>query len=114
MADMECESEQSSEDPDNRESNATYTRRTPRPEPPNGPALRSMEPEVLRADEHLGKLCQLLNGAIQGRREEAIRSYRRGVQSALQRMEETAERLVRTNRWDSSLVEQLMLSLIHI
>jgi hypothetical protein len=67
-----------------------------------------MEPEVHRADEHLGKLCQLLDRAIEERREEAIRSYRRGVQSALQRMEGTAERLVQANRWDTSLVGQLM------
>jgi hypothetical protein len=72
--------------------------------------LRRDVPEVQQADEY-SYICRVstwLKQAINARRAEAIKSYRRPLHSGLLRLEDAATRAAQARRWDLSVVDVLM------
>jgi hypothetical protein len=70
--------------------------------------LRRDVPEVQQADEYMCRVSTWLKQAIDARRAEAIKSYRRALRSGLLRLEDAATRAAQARRWDLSLVDALM------
>ncbi len=61
-----------------------------------------------QADEYVSRVSTWLKQAIDTRRAEAIKSYRRALHSGLLRLEDAATRAAQARRWDISLVDGLM------
>jgi hypothetical protein len=78
------------------------------PGAPTGMTLRRDVPEVQQADEYVSRVSTWLKQAIDARRVEAIKSYRRALHSGLLRLEDAATRAAQARRWDLSLVDVLM------
>jgi hypothetical protein len=78
------------------------------PTAPTGMTLRRDVPEVQQADEYVSRVSTWLKQAIDTRRAEAIKSYRRALHSGLLRLEDAATRAAQARRWDLSLVDVLM------
>jgi hypothetical protein len=78
------------------------------PGPPTGMTLRRDVPEVQQADEYVCRVSTWLKQAIDARRAEAIKSYRRALHAGLLRLEDAATRAAQARRWDLSLVDVLM------
>jgi hypothetical protein len=78
------------------------------PGAPTGMTLRRDNPEVQEADEYVCQVSTWLKQAIDTRRAEAIKSYRRALHSGLLRLEDAATRAAQARRWDLSLVDVLM------
>jgi hypothetical protein len=78
------------------------------PGAPTGMTLRRDDPEVQQADEYVCRVSTWLKQAIDTRRAEAIKSYRRALHSGLLRLEDAATRAAEARRWDLSLVDVLM------
>ncbi len=78
------------------------------PGAPTGMTLRRDVPEVQQADEYVSRVSTWLKQAIDTRRAEAIKSYRRALHSGLLRLEDAATRAAQARRWDLSLVDVLM------
>ena len=78
------------------------------PGPPTGMMLRRDVPEVQQADEYVYRVSTWLKQAIDARRAEAIKSYRRALHSGLLRLEDAATRAAQARCWDLSLVDVLM------
>jgi hypothetical protein len=78
------------------------------PGPPTGMMLRRDVPEVQQADKYICGVRTWLKQAIDARRAEAIKSYRRALHSGLLRLEDAATRAAQARRWDLSLVDVLI------
>jgi hypothetical protein len=78
------------------------------PGPTTGMMLRREIPEVQQADEYVCRVSTWLKQAINARRAEAIKSYRRALHSGLLHLEDAAMRAAQARRWDLSLVGVLM------
>jgi hypothetical protein len=78
------------------------------PAAPTGMPLRRDVPEVQQADEYVSRVSTWLKQAIDMRRAEAIKSYRRALHSRILRLEDAATRAAQARRWDLSLVDVLM------
>jgi hypothetical protein len=78
------------------------------PGPPTVMMLRRDVPEVQQADKYVCRVSTWLKQAIDARRAEAIKSYRRALHSGLLRLEDAATRAAQARRWDLSLVDVLM------
>ncbi len=78
------------------------------PGAPTGMTLRRDVPEVQQADEYVSHVSTWLKEAIDTRRAEAIKSYRRALHSGLLRLEDAATRAAQARHWDLSLVDVLM------
>ncbi len=75
---------------------------------PTGMTLRRDNPEVQQADEYVSRVSTWLKQAIDTRRAEAIKSYRRALHSGILRPEDAATRAAQARRLDLSLVDVLM------
>jgi hypothetical protein len=75
---------------------------------PTGMMLRRGVPEVQQEDEYVCRVSTWLKNAINTRRAEAIKSYRRALYSRLLQLEDAATRAAQARRWDLSLVDVLM------
>jgi hypothetical protein len=78
------------------------------PGAPTGMTLRRDNPEVQQADEYVSRVSTWLKQAIDTRRAEAIKSYRRALHSGILCLEDVATRAAQARRWDLSLVDVLM------
>ena len=78
------------------------------PAAPTGMTLRRDVPEVQQADEYVSRVSTWLKQAIDARRAEAIKSYRRALHSGILRLEDAATRAAQARRWDISLVDGMM------
>ena len=78
------------------------------PAAPTGMTLRRDVPEVQQADEYVSRVSTWLKQAIDARRAEAIKSYRRALHSGILCLEDAATRAAQARRWDLSLVDVLM------